>query len=106
MAAPPQQERIVWRNRETTRERLDRLTELPRVRLCGAEVDEPLNVPRIGGQRALGASDRAGVGLRSIFDAGGRSILNGLRSTRSRENAAQNARAGLRRKVVVIFVRL
>ncbi len=78
MPAPPVEHRVVRRDGQPARERLDRLAELPRARLRDTEIDEALHVLRIGRERRLGTRDRSGVDLRPILDARGRPVLHGL----------------------------
>src|SRR5438034_11834395 len=60
MPAPPIQQRIVRRDLEAARERLDRLPILAHARLRDAQRDDPADVARTGGHRARGAYNRPG----------------------------------------------
>src|SRR2546426_6441590 len=78
MSAPAIQHRIARRDRQAAGERLDRLAEPPRAGLREAELNDPRHVPWIRGEGALGAGNRAGVGLRAVLDAGGGAVLQRL----------------------------
>ena len=69
MPAPAIEQRVVRRDLQTARERLDGFPILPHARLRDAERDDAVDVARVAGQGALGACDRPGVGLRAILDA-------------------------------------
>src|SRR5947199_7334463 len=78
MAAPAIQHRVVRRDRQAARERLNGFAELAGARLGDAELNDPLYAAGIGGEGALGAGNRARVALRAVFDAGGRAVLDRL----------------------------
>src|SRR5689334_15605277 len=71
MPAPPIQQRVVRRDLEPACEGGDRLAVLPDARLGDAQGDDAINIPRLRGQRTLGAGDGARVALRAVLDARG-----------------------------------
>ncbi len=78
MAAPPIQQPILGGDGDPPCEGLDRLAVLSDARLGNAELDDQIDVLGMDRERTLGASDRAGVALRAILDAGGRTVLHRL----------------------------
>ena len=75
MAAPPIEQRMLRSDGYPPGEGLDRLPELTGAGLRNAEPDDQIDVLRIDGERTLCTRDRAGVALRAILDACGRSVL-------------------------------
>src|SRR5207249_7087354 len=71
MAAPAIQHRVVRRDRQAARERLDGFAELAGAGLGDAELNDPLYALGIGGEGALGAGHRARVAPRGVFDGRG-----------------------------------
>ena len=78
MPTPAIQHRVVWRDRQSAREGFDGFAELARPGLGEAELNDPFHVAGIGGERALGAGNRARVALRAVLDACGRAVLDRL----------------------------
>src|SRR5213596_1526581 len=78
MAAPAIQHRVVRRDRQAARERLDGFPELAGAGLGDAELNDPLYALGIGGEGALGAGNRARVALRAVLDAYSRAVLDRL----------------------------
>jgi hypothetical protein len=66
--APAIEHRVGLRDREPAGEGLDRFPELASARLRDTEVDDALNVLRVGGEGGLCTGDGAGVGLRAILE--------------------------------------
>jgi hypothetical protein len=82
MTTPAIQQGMVRRDRQSARERLDRFAILAHAGLGNAQLNDPLHVAWIGGEGALGACNRARVGLRAILDACGRAVLHRLAAGR------------------------
>src|SRR2546427_6902045 len=78
MAAPAIQHRVVRRDRQAARERLDGFAELAGAGLGDAQLNDPLYALGIGGEGALGAGNRARVALRAVLDTCGRAVLDRL----------------------------
>src|SRR5882762_8606609 len=68
MPTPAIQQRVVRCDREPVREGRDRFLILAHARLGDAQCDDAIDVARIGGERALGPRNRAGVTLGAILD--------------------------------------
>ena len=89
MPPPAIQQRIVRRYLEAAREGLDRFAILAHAGLRDAQRDDPIDIARIGGQRALGARNGTGIALRTVFDARGRAILDRLQQAERRKQAEE-----------------
>ena len=61
--APSQEQRVVWIDRESLRERLDGFAKLPRAGLRNAEIDGARDVLRIFRERGARSLDCVGVRL-------------------------------------------